>query len=630
MIHVPASTPAFGSCRGLALKWVLFATAGLAVAGGAIVVSRGGSTTDQASIATADRTTAQKMSFEITSTAGGELEARNKVEIRSPLDRESTIVAIVPEGIRVKKGETLIQLNAEEIQDKIDEQTTRVRSARAEKVNAQNSYDIQVVENSTKLRQAELDVEVANLDLDQWRYGDDASKKQELDLAVQKATVELERLAERYARSQELVAEDFLSKNEMDSDEAAYIQAISEYQKAALARSTYASFESPKDEKTKYSAVEKAVAELQRVKLNNVSELEIKESKRDIQASEFEQSETLLAKLKTQFQNATVKAPQDGLVVYGTSVDGNRWGGGNGPFQIGQQVYSNQLLMILPDTSEMVASVRIHESIAGRITPGMPVDVKIDAAGGRVFPGTVETIGVMAESGGWRDPNLREYIVRIGLETGDAELKPAMRCEARVVMDGVEDALAIPLQAVFSDGPVRFVYEARGGKFGRVPVRVGRRSDTFAEIKAGLDPGDTVLLREPTPGEVLSEPWAPAALTLAGYTTDDKGQVIAEGGGGPGQAGGGRAGRPQRAAGPGKGRPEGTADGKGTTDGGPGRSTADTKPGPDTTVAAEEKAEPEATPIAAEPAAQTESAPTTPAPVTADSAETAKQNSGHL
>jgi len=527
---------------------LLIAAAGLVAAGGIFAVSRGRSPTDQALIATADRTAAQKMSFEITSTAGGELEARNKVEIRSPLDRESTIVAIVPEGIRVKKGETLIQLNAEEIQDKIDEQTTRVRSARAEKVNAQNSYDIQVVENTTKLRQAELDVEVANLDLDQWRYGDDASKKQELDLAVQKATVELERLAERYARSQELVAEDFLSKNEMDSDEAAYIQAISEYQKAALAHSTYAEFESKKDEKTKYSAVEKAVAELERVKLNNVSELEIKESKRDIQTSEFEQAEVLLAKLRTQFENATIKAPQDGLVVYGTSVDRNRWGGGEGPFQIGQQVYSNQLLMILPDTSEMVASVRIHESIAGRITPGMPVDVKIDAAGGRVFAGTVESIGVMAESGGWRDPNLREYTVRIGLETGDAELKPAMRCEARVVMDGVEDALGIPLQAIFSDGPVRFVYEARGGKFGRVPVRVGRRSDTFAEIKAGLDAGDIVLLREPTPGEVLSEPWNGAALTLAGYKTDDKGQVLAEGGGGGGREGAARANRPARGA----------------------------------------------------------------------------------
>lgn len=596
--------------RGLAAKWVLIAAAGAVVAVGSIViVAKGSGGADQALIATADRTAAQTISFDITSTAGGELEARNKVEIRSPLDRESTIVQIVAEGIRVKKGDLLIQLNAEEIQEKIDAQTTRVRQARAEKVNAQNSYDIQVVENSTKLRQAELDVDVARLTLDQWRYGDDASMRQEMDLAVQKATVELERLAQRYAKSQELVAEEFLSKDEMDRDETAYIQAISEYQKAALAKITYTNFESPKDEKTKLSDVEKAVSELERVKLNNVSELEIKESKRDIQASEFQQAEQLLAKLNTQFENATIKAPQDGLVVYSTSLEQGRGrgGGGEGPLQIGQQVYSNQLLMILPDTSEMVASVRVHESIAGRISPGMPVDVKVDAAGGRVFAGTVESIGVMAESGGWRDPNLREYTVRVALDTAGAELKPAMRCEARVIMDRVEDAVGVPTQAIFSDGAVRYVYEARGSKFTRVPIRIGRRSDTFAEVKAGIEPGRIVLLREPSAGEVISEPWNGAALTLAGYKTDDKGQVLAEGaspeGAGP---------RPQRPASTNRGgRPGGPENGRPANAEGANRSSKEpAKPAAEVAVAKEGEAKtPAETTPAKEPA--TEAVPAT-------------------
>jgi len=518
--------------RGIATKWLLTGVAGLAIGLGGFAFLGRGEPKDQAAIATADRTAAQVMSFEITSIAGGELEARNKVEIRSPLDRESAIVQIVAEGARVKKGDLLIQLNAEEIQEKIDAQTTRVRQARAEKVNAQNSYDIQVVENANKLRQAQMDVEVARLALDQWRYGDDTSKRQEMDLGVQRATVELERLAQRYAKSQELVAEEFLSKDEMDRDETAYIQAISEYQKAVLAKETYASYESPKDEKTKTADVEKALSELERAKLNNVSELEIKESKRDIQASEYQQAEVLLAKLVAQFENATIRAPQDGLVVYATSLEQGRNGRSEGPLQIGQRVFSNQLLIILPDTSEMVASVRVHESIAGRIRPGMPVNVKVDAAGGRTFAGQVDSIGVMAESGGWRDPNLREYTVRVALETGGAELKPAMRCEARIILDRVADALTVPVQGVFSDGPVRYVYEASGSKFIRVPVRLGRRSDTFAEIKAGIEPGRIVLLREPGAGEVISAPWSGPALTLAGYKTDDKGQVIAEGGGG--------------------------------------------------------------------------------------------------
>src|SRR5262245_3774787 len=95
------------------------------------------------------------------------------------------------------------------------------------------------------------------------------------------------------------------------------------------------------------------------------------------------------------------------------------WGwGGEGPLQIGRQVHPNELLIVLPDTSVMLASVQVHESLASRIKPGLRATVKVEAAGGKTYNGTVESIGVLAESGGWRDPNLREYRVKIALDIG--------------------------------------------------------------------------------------------------------------------------------------------------------------------------------------------------------------------
>jgi hypothetical protein len=195
----------------------------------------------------------------------------------------------------------------------------------------------------------------------------------------------------------------------------------------------------------------------------------------------------------------------------------------------------------------MIASIRVHESLAGRIRPQMEVQVKVDAAGGKVFPGTVESIGVMAETGGWRDPNLREYTVRVAIDVGEEQLKPSMRCEARVIIDSVPETLTVPVQAVFTDGPVRFVYQARDKRFHRVPVKLGRRSDTVAEILAGLKEGEPVLLREPTAGEIITEPWSAPQLQLAGYQLGPNGEPLGAAGseGGPRRpAGGQRSKRP--------------------------------------------------------------------------------------
>lgn len=509
---------------------------------------------------TADRAVAKLTSFEVTTVANGELEAKDKIEVRNPLDQESTIVQIMAEGSWAKKGDVLVQLNADTIQQKVDEENLRFKSGDAQRIAAESAYQIQEIDNASKVRQAELKVELAELALRQWAEGDIKKKRQELDLMIDKSVLEVERIAKKYLRSQELLEEEFISKDECDRDEVAYIEAIAAYRTATVSRQVFEVYEYEKERKSKQSDVDEARAELERVKINNVIELANKDAQRSNQRSQVSIIENRLNKLKADLANTALVASSDGLVVYASSMERFMWGGrGEGPLQIGQQVYPNQLLMILPDTSMMVAAVKVSESLAGRIRAGQAVSVRVDAAGGAVFNGSVESIGVMAESGGWRDPNLREYTVRVALQTDRKDLKPAMRCEGRIILDQVTDALTVPVQAVFSDGPVQFVYSPKGSKFARTPVRVGRRSDLLAEVKAGISEGDTVLVREPAPGEVLSEPWKNEALAAIGYTISPEGQVLPDApeasappgapppvtGGGTPSRGGGGGGRPR-------------------------------------------------------------------------------------
>lgn len=477
---------------------------------------------------TADRALARKQNFEITTLASGQLEAKDDLEIRSRVESRTSIVELVKEGTKVKAGDTLLVLSADQIDKQIIDESARVQSSRSDLVSAENAVAIQEIDNESRLRKAKLKLDLSRVTLEQWKQGDVAIKRLTLSLDLEKADRELNRAKDRLERSEKLFAREFLSSEELEKDRIAVIEWTKALEKAQKNIEVYNNYEYPKDEQTKLGDVADAEAELQRMKLNNEKELAVKRADLENKKQQLRLREENLAKLNQQKENTVIKAPRDGLVVYATSMERGRFM--DGSLQVGKEVTNNEQLMSLPDTSEMVAAVKVHESLAGRIRQGMPATVKVDAAGGKVFRGSVDSIGVLAENNGWRDPNLREYTVKIHIskEEDTSMLKPSMRAEAQVILGRVTDSIAIPVQAVFNDGAVRFVFTSDGSKFRKLPVKVGRRSDTMAEILAGLTEGTAVLLREPAPGEIISQPWDPAQLEVAGYKLDENGQAVAE------------------------------------------------------------------------------------------------------
>ncbi len=522
------------SARGAGLVRVVGVSAAvlLVVVGGVWAVNRGAS--DGGSMSEAANLDVAKVetgSFSITTTAMGELEARNQIELRSELDTRADIVEIVPEGIVVKKGDVLIRLNTEQLQEQIDQQTLEVERAFADVTAAENSLKIQLSENDSRDRAGQLKVELAELALAQWREGEVVKTRSKQTLEIEQAQRDLKRLKEKFDRSKELLAEGFLSRDQHKSDEIAWINAAARAETARLDQRTYEEYQFPRDEKTKISDVEEAKADLERIRTQNTINAGAKESALTTTRRQYELKKERLEKLTKQVELATIVAPTDGLVVYATSIGRGRdmiMMGGDGPLQVGREVRPNEMLLILPDTTSMVASVRVHESLAGRVRPGLRVSLKIDAIEGQTFMGVVESVGVLAESGGWRDPNRREYKVRIAIEhdNSDGMLKPSMRAEAEIMLGAVEESLIVPVQAVFTEGPVQYIYTPQGGKFARVPVRVGRMSDDSAEIVGGLELGDRVLLREPDAGEVIAAAWDRSALEAVGVTVDEDGNPV--------------------------------------------------------------------------------------------------------
>lgn len=538
---------------------------------------------------------AVSMDFDITTTATGDIRAAKQIEIRNTLDSETTVVEIIPEGASVKAGTVLVRLNSENIQQRLDEEKLSLESARAQVVEADQGYQIQVSENDSARRAADLKLALAKLEFEQWIDGELMSKQQDLDHALERAEKEESRLHEKLDKSEALFGKGYYSLDQLKQDSLAWEQAVNALDKARLDKDVFWEYEYPKTRKRKESDVEEAAAELDRVQRQNQSRLASKEASLNNSRQALAIREQKFNKYQEQMQGAIIKAPSDGLVVYATSIDNSRWGGDEGPLQVGSKVYPNQNLIVLPDTSEMVAAVRVHESLASRIKKGQRATVKVEAAGGERFSGTVESIGILAEqTSRWMDPNLREYTVRIVLDLPKSEgkadsapdsphtLKPSMRCEAEIMLGSVSNVICVPIQAVFNEGPLRYVHVQEGARFARRPVRVGQRSDRYAEIAAGLTAGDRVLIRKPEPVEIISKPWNDGELAAVGLKLNEQGQIVAANDSPGGDKGRGtRVAKPPQAA-PTAAQPEAKPDAPQTQ---PAETGAAPAPTPATTVA---------------------------------------------
>jgi multidrug resistance efflux pump len=556
--------------RGSATSIIIILVVVLAVAVAAALWLRNGLDEGSASASDTQVFRVAEGSFDINIPCSGELEALRQIEVRNQLESRAVITYIAPEGSYVQKGEELIHLAEEDILNRIKDAEDALNTARASLVAAEAKLEIQQSARDSDLDAAKLEVELSQLALQGWLEGEVVSQLEQLALAWETAKINYERLAERFQDSVTLEAEGFISSDELKQHEIEMIKGRADLAQANLNIDVYARYTYPQDEARTESTVEQAIAELDRVRQRH--EAELNTARADVVSKRFqvESREQRLADLRLQHSYCSTKAPSDGLVVYASSIESRgRRGGDDQPPQVGTELRPNELVILLPDTSQMIAAVKVNESLSGLIEPGQMAQVVSDALPETSIPGEVLSIGVLAEGGGWRDPNRRDYTVRILLDTPESHpLKPSMRCKADLHIGKVSNALYMPIQAVFRESRGAAVaYVPEGTRYRAQPIELGRSSELFVEVTGGLEAGDAVLLRKPRPEEIAS----PTAVLASNSESEAEGAA-------------GRSGPPRGMRGGMGGRPGGARP-SGQQGGGEGRGSGGDGGGPRTGAA---------------------------------------------
>ena len=435
--------------------------------------------------------------FDLTVISEGELEADDEIEVKSGVEGKSTIVFVVDEGVTVKKGDLLVKLSDDEIKKSIQDTTLKLVQATADYEKAMQDVAISQSEASSSEDKAKLTYDMAVLDLQKWEAGTVIQTREDLRVAFEKSIETYIHRKKEYANSQELYKKEFVSGAELYKDKIAFTDAESNKKKTALDKETYEKYTHPKEEQKFNSDKKQAKKEWERTVERNLSKMAQKKSIVINRQRSLEITRKRLENYKKQENNTEIFAPRAGMVVYATS---GRRGRDRDRIERGRQLYFNQSIITLPNISQMTAVIKVHEALVGQVKVGQDVMVTISANNnGMPIKGTVKSIASIASGGGWINPDLREYEVKVKLpKLKNTSLKPNMRCLGKILHGKVENKIAVPVHAVHTLGRSKICYvRLSNGYFEPRVLKLGKRSETYVEVLTGLKEGETISLSKP-------------------------------------------------------------------------------------------------------------------------------------
>ena len=484
--------------------------------------------------------TVKRDDLRISVVESGSLESGNSVDIKSQLEGRVQILRLVPEGTRVKEGEILCELDVADMVERETAQEINYERARASFVAAQKSHEILESDGKSRVNRAQLDVDFAEIDLRKYTEGDWPQKKRQAETDITIAEEELKRARDKADWSEKLEAKGFITKQELEADQLSVKKREIELELSNTNMTVLREYTYDKDIKTLQSNHEEAQRELERVEKQIVRELV--QSQADLRSKEatYELEKERLDKLRDQIKKSVIRAPQDGLVVYNNS-SGSFGRSSQEPIEEGSSVRERQTIFKLPDVTNMIAKIKIHESAYDRVTEGLRAVVSLDAFPDKTFAGRMKFVAPLPDSQQWwMNPDLKVYTAEVQLGGDTTMLKPGMSCSVEIEVDTLEDVLFVPLASVFRKGNTTFCYVDTPAGVVAKPIKTGMHNNKQIHITEGLEEGDRVFLAPPRKADTIEIPETEAPEVK---THDDSEfpevEKKSERGGGKGGSGGG-------------------------------------------------------------------------------------------
>src|SRR6185503_12529449 len=201
-------------------------------------------------------------------------------------------------------------------------------------------------------------------------------------------------------------------------------------------------------------------------------------------------AEAALSLAEAHLAKTTIRAPFSG--VLGLRV-----------VSVGDYVKEGADMVNIESIDPLKVDFRVPETYFRQVQTGQALSISLDSFPGKLYQGRVIAVNPLLDTAG------RSVVIRAQVDNTDARLRPGMFARVRLVTRDVQDAMAIPEQAIVPEGDEQYVFRVMDGKAVRTRVETGQRRDAKVEIVKGLGIDDVVVvagqikLRDGTPVNIL-------------------------------------------------------------------------------------------------------------------------------
>jgi len=219
--------------------------------------------------------------------------------------------------------------------------------------------------------------------------------------------------------------------------------------------------------------------------------------------AQLQAARTQLVRAQEDLLDCTVRSPIEGIVLRRHIEPGELAASGTTGLAQGTPIVT------VGDTSQLVVRLEAHEVDVVNLSVGLPAEIQFDSVQGETFAGTVQEIAPQSSAinqeqaagrTGGTQASVVTYQVKVSLKEQDERLRPGMSARVKVICQRVEQVPTVTIAALRSKDDRTFVLappEVPGGEPVERTVELGVRGASTVEVKAGLEVGDTYLIRKP-------------------------------------------------------------------------------------------------------------------------------------
>ncbi len=437
--------------------------------------------------------TAEEGPFKVSIVEAGTMQALRSITYASTIQsNQAKIVAMVPEGKLVQKGDLLLLFDGAPFEEEIRRSQAQLAQAQADLEKAKQDFTLQGIQNEEDLAAARQKVERSQLELKDVAEGKGKVHEEEAAAAVSNAERDLQKAVTAHEDLKPLLDEGFITKQELERAEQAVGRAKEDLALAQRRRDALINFGRPLELSQARAEATLTKESARQLQAMAASRLEQKRAAITSAESRIQEASSKLAQAQQQLARTEVRAEVPGIVVYKDVFFGSE----QRKPQVGDQVWANQPLITLPDVSRMVVETKIRETDIHKVEQNQHVSVRVEAYPDLRLTGKVTLVGTLAQEERERR-GTKFFGVTVQVNESEPRLRPGMSATVEIEVQERARALRVPLEAVFDKDGRHVCYVATRRGLEAREVVLGPSNRDFVVVESGLRRGDRVALRDP-------------------------------------------------------------------------------------------------------------------------------------